>query len=210
LENAKRLCSELGIRQHTLSFRDEYDVTMFDIGKMGKENLCSFCGVLRRRLLNAKARQLGLDKLAVGHNLDDVAQTAMLNMVRNEPMRFARFNQPLVADSRMVSRIRPLRGIREKEVAAYALLTGHVFSSECCCPFSKSALRMSVRHELNFLEDRHPGSKTRMAASFDALQRMVHDSIPKEQLRLGTCRQCGEPCSGGLCMACDMLAGLRV
>jgi uncharacterized protein (TIGR00269 family) len=209
VDKARKLCGELGIEQHVFSFKDEYDITMFDIGSKGKENLCSYCGVLRRKILNSKARELGLDKLAIGHNLDDVAQTAMLNMVRNEPMRFARFNQPLVSDARMVPRVRPLRDIREKEVASYAFLVGHRHSSGCCCPFAKSALRMSVRHELNSLEDKHPGSKTKMAASFDILQKIVHDSISKEELKMGTCKECGEPCSKDLCMTCRMLAGLR-
>jgi uncharacterized protein (TIGR00269 family) len=108
----------------------------------------------------------------------------------------------------MVPRVRPLRDIREKEVAAYAFLMGHRYSSGCCCPFSKSALRMSVRHQLNYMEDQHPGTKAKIAASFDYLQEIVRGSVSKEGLGIGTCSGCGEPSSTELCMTCRMLKGL--
>jgi len=130
IENAKKRCSELGIEQHIYTFKFEHGKTIEEIAKAGAENLCSYCGVLRRKILNSKACELGLDKVAIGHNLDDVAQTAMLNLIRNEPLRFARFNEPLLESKKMVRRIRPLRDIREKEVAIYAFLNGHKYDSE--------------------------------------------------------------------------------
>jgi len=203
IENACKRCKELEVKQHLYSFQEECGTTIMDIAKK-KENLCSYCGVLRRRILNSKARELKLDKIAIAHNLDDIAQTAMLNMIRNEPLRLARFNSPLVADSRMVPRIRPLRDIREKEIATYAFLMGHEFNS-LCCPYSKNSLRRAVRHELNFLEDQYPGTKSRIASGFDTLQDMVHKSIQKENLSMKSCSECGEPSSANLCMGCKML-----
>lgn len=206
--NAKKRCRGLGIEQHVYSFREEHGTTISEIAKKGKENLCSYCGVLRRKILNSKARELGLSKIAIGHNLDDVAQTAMLNLIRNEPLRFARFNEPLSRSSSFVRRIRPLRAIREKEVAAYAFLHGHSYSSGCCCPNATGALRWSVRHELNSLEDTYPGTKSKIASSFGTLQKIVRDSIGKGKLEINECRECGEPSSTELCMGCRMLGEL--
>lgn len=208
LERAEKTCKKLGIKQHKYSFKKEYGITISQIAKKGVTNLCSYCGVLRRKLLNKKARELKLDKLAIGHNLDDVAQTAMLNLIRNEPMRFARFNDPLVESSEFVKRIRPLLALREKEVASYAFLHGYTFNSGCCCPHSSNAMRWAVRHQINFLEDRYPGTKQKMAASFSTLQKIVREKVAKENLEIKECKECGEPSSTDLCMACKMLSGL--
>jgi len=207
IENAEKRCRELGISQHVYSFSEEYGKTISQIAKAGKENLCSYCGVLRRKLLNSKSRELGLTKLAIGHNLDDVAQTAMLNLIRNEPMRFARFNDP-VENERFVPRIRPLRDIREKEVAAYAYLHGHKYDSGCCCPHATGALRWSVRHELNSLEDQYPGTKSKIATSFNTLQEIVKKEVSADNSNLKCCKECGEPASEEICMSCKMLSDL--
>ena len=207
IENAENRCKELRIKQYVYSFSDEYGKTISQIAKAGKENLCSYCGVLRRKLLNSKSRELGLNKLAIGHNLDDVAQTAMLNLIRNEPMRFARFNDP-VENEMFVPRIRPLRDIREKEVAAYALLHGHKYDSGCCCPNATGALRWSVRHELNSLEDQYPGTKSKVATSFNTLQKIVKKEVSTNNSQLKCCKECGEPTSEEICMGCKMLSDL--
>lgn len=216
--NAKEICEELGIEQHVYSFRKEYGTTVSAIARKGKGNLCSYCGVLRRRLLNSKARELGLDAVAIAHNLDDVAQTAMLNIIRNEPMRFARMEHHAgearagvyagPAARGMVPRISPLRDIREKEVAAYALLKGHRFGRKCCCPHSKDAMRWSVRHELNRLEERYPGTKIKIAACAGTVQKLAADALSKKGFSAKACMECGEPSSAGLCMACRMLGEL--
>jgi uncharacterized protein (TIGR00269 family) len=209
IENASKRCRELGIGQHVFSFKEEYGTTISEIGKKGKENLCSYCGVLRRKILNSKARELSIDKIATGHNLDDVAQTAFLNLIRNEPLRFARFNEPISNSDKFVRRIRPLREIREKEVAAYAFLHGHTYNSGCCCPNAKNALRWSVRHNLNSLEDAYPGTKSKVASSFNCLPGIVRDSLREKGGELLFCKECGEPSSTELCMACRMLGELR-
>ncbi|MBD3397657.1 TIGR00269 family protein [Candidatus Micrarchaeota archaeon] len=208
IQNAKKRCKELEIQQHVYTFREEHGKTIAEIAKEGKENLCSYCGVLRRKILNSKARELGMDKVAIGHNLDDVAQTAMLNLIRNEPLRFARFNEPLIENEKLIPRIRPLRDIREKEVAAYAFLHGHEYDSGCCCPHATSALRWSVRHELNSLEDQYPGTKSKIASSFNTLQAIVKDSVKDKKLKLKECSECGEPSSDEVCMGCKMLSDL--
>ncbi|MBU0532988.1 TIGR00269 family protein [Candidatus Micrarchaeota archaeon] len=205
IENTKQRCKELKIEHHIYSFQKEYNTTIMEIGKK-KDNLCSYCGVLRRKILNSKARELNLNKLAIGHNLDDVAQTALLNMVRNEPLRIARFNEPLIQNQKFIPRIRPFRDIREKEVAAYAFLRGHQYNSGCCCPFSKNSLRRSIRYKLDSLEDEYPGTKTRIASSFDVFQKLARDSIKEKKIKF--CNECGEPSSTEQCMSCKMLSAL--
>ena len=86
---AKEYCEQGEIPFHLFSFREEYGVTVDELVKKQKYS-CSYCGVLRRRLLNRKARELGADKLVTGHNLDDEAEAAMLNFLKADIGRMAR------------------------------------------------------------------------------------------------------------------------
>jgi len=89
LNAAKSLCKKLGVEHYIYSFWEEFGTTLDEIveGSKKLENpapACSYCGVLRRKLLNEKARELGVTKIATGHNLDDEIQTAMMNFIRGD------------------------------------------------------------------------------------------------------------------------------
>src|SRR3989344_2621998 len=99
LEVAKKECGKLGIPLKVVSFDAEFGSTLDKLLKeKGQERSCSYCGVMRRYSLNKYARELGATKLAIGHNSDDVAQTVMMNFMRNEPERLARF-APVSSDA---------------------------------------------------------------------------------------------------------------
>jgi uncharacterized protein (TIGR00269 family) len=65
-----------------------------------------------------------------------------------------------------------------------------------------------VRHELNSLEDQYPGTKSKIASSFNTLQKVMKDSVKGKKLELKECSECGEPCSDEVCMGCKMLSDL--
>ena len=52
---------------------------VFDIRK--EKNPCSLCANLRRGILNSTAKEYGYNKIALGHNEDDVLETFLLNMI---------------------------------------------------------------------------------------------------------------------------------
>lgn len=57
---------------------------------LGTKSRCTLCGVLRRQALDRGAVLCKADKLATGHNADDVAETLLLNLVRGDAARMAR------------------------------------------------------------------------------------------------------------------------
>ena len=57
---------------------------------LGTKSRCTLCGVLRRQALDRGAALCRADKLATGHNADDVAETLLLNLVRGDAARMAR------------------------------------------------------------------------------------------------------------------------
>lgn len=70
------LCSEYNIT-YTVKRTDLYNV-IFEIRK--EKNPCSLCARMRRGLLHDTAKELGCNKIALGHHLDDAAETFIMNL----------------------------------------------------------------------------------------------------------------------------------
>jgi tRNA(Ile)-lysidine synthase TilS/MesJ len=88
MESARRLTSMMGVEHHFISFNEEVGKTMDDIAKAtGHKGPCSYCGVIRRRCMNKVARDIGADVLATGLNLDDTAQSILMNFTRGDVER---------------------------------------------------------------------------------------------------------------------------
>ena len=88
---ARDLCKSLGIPHHVVSYKDLFGWTMDKVVKADKEAIpCSYCGVFRRQALNRKARELKADYLATGLNLDDTAQSVLMNVARGDMERMSR------------------------------------------------------------------------------------------------------------------------
>lgn len=201
---AEDFCRKEKIPLYLFSFKKEFGITLDEIAKKRK-NVCSFCGVMRRRLLNNAARKLKCTKLAVGHNLDDEAQTVLMNFFRSEFPRLARSGPVtgVMGMKEFVPRIKPLRECPEKEDVLYALLN-NIKYSDAECPYSEQAYRSSIRNCLNELEEKYPGTKFAILRSFDKLL-----PILKSRYKTGenpaVCIRCGEPSAKEVCKACQLL-----
>jgi len=205
LEVAEQEAKNLGIEHKIFSYKKEVGLSLDEIMEKKQEKIpCSYCGVIRRRLLNQAAREIHADKLAVGHNLDDMAQSVMMNIMRNEPLRLARLNEPLIQDEKFVSRIRPLLRTPEKEVAIYAILNDFPIDFQEC-PYARHAFRAHVREQLNETEERYPGTKFKIVNSFLAIEDALKKGMSEKPLEMKMCGQCGEPSGQSKCMFCSMM-----
>ena len=204
---AKRECRKLKIPLKVLSFKKELGYTLDAIMKEKNKAACSWCGVFRRHLLNKGALLVKANKIAIGHNLDDTAQTVLMNLMRNEPMRLVRFLEPVSEDKRLVPRIRPLLRIPEKEVAAYAAIKGmEIVHIEC--PYSHFSFRQHIKEHLNDTEQIYPGSKIRILNSFIEMEKWMRKGMGAQEFHFINCKKCHEPSSSDLCMKCRMLGEL--
>ncbi|KAL7248622.1 hypothetical protein ACSBR2_003376 [Camellia fascicularis] len=71
-----------GLPLKVVSYKELYGWTMDEIVKIsGLQNNCTFCGVFRHQALDCGAALLKVDKLATGHNADDIAETVLLNIL---------------------------------------------------------------------------------------------------------------------------------
>ena len=195
------IAERIGVPWVTASFREEYGVTLDEIvARKGTGLSCSYCGVLRRALLNRVAREEGVTKFAYGFTLDDEAQSVLMNVLRGDPYRLTR---PVREVTGLVPRIKPFMYIPEREVALYAFF--HVEGFDLAgCPYAADALRGDVRGILDAYTYRHPATKYSLVNLGEALRNP--EQPPEGGLRV--CERCGEPC-GEVCRACQVLDEVR-
>ncbi|QQG38626.1 MAG: TIGR00269 family protein [Candidatus Woesearchaeota archaeon] len=208
LKDARKLCEELKIPLYVYSYKEEFGQTLDEALKKYKLKPCSLCGVLRRYLLNKKARELGVNKLATGHNLDDEAQSILMNQIKNNIQTSARLG-PITGvkeDKRFIRRIKPLYFLTEREVATYAFLKGFV-SEFIECPNSGHGLRGDVRKFLNDFEGKYPGTKHAILNSFLEIMPLLRKDYKMQEIK--DCVDCGEPCSQERCQTCALLNSLK-
>lgn len=198
----RRFCSDNGIAFHLRSF-SELGVSMDGIAPVsGDSSPCTFCGVFRRMLMNDEARRIGARYLATGHNLDDTAQSIMMNFVRGDAERMARMAPHVNVQPGLIPRFLPLREIPEKETLLYAIVSGLEFW-DGVCPYWEEALRNQYRDIVDQLEDRTPGARYGILSSFDRIRPLLAADLPGSVLR--PCPRCGEPTQGSRCKTCELL-----
>lgn len=201
---ARKIAGDLGIRQEVVSFRDEYG---FDLDNAVQDGAmpCTVCGVFRKNALNRAAKRLGATKVATGHNLDDEAQSVLMNYLKGDMERLARF-RPRRRQTGLVPRIKPLRGIPEKEVALYGIAR-EFFEESRECPYARLSFRSDVRDMMNRLEDLFPGTKHSTLQGYERILKLAGNKWV--QADLSYCRICGEPCVQDMCKACELLDRLK-
>lgn len=199
--NAKKVADSLGVPVHVTSFREEYGITLDGIVELFGDRLsCTYCGILRRALMNRCARGLGITKIAYGMTLDDEAQSVLLNVLRGDERGLTNKKIP---HPMMVPRIKPFMNIPERDVALYAFL--HVGGFDLHgCPYSHNALRNDVRGILDEYSSRHPSTKHALVNLGETLPEIC--DLDGEGLRV--CPGCGEPC-GNACRTCQIINQVR-
>ncbi len=202
----RRFCEQNDVVFHLRSF-SELGVTMDAIAPVsGSSSPCTYCGVFRRMLMNEEARNIGARYLATGHNLDDAAQSIMMNFVRGDVERLARMAPHKHVQPGLIPRFMPLREIPEKETLLYALVSGMEFW-DGVCPYWEAALRNQYRSIVDDLEDRSPGARFGILSSFDQIRPMLWSNMPQSNLH--PCPRCGEPTVGDSCKSCQLLDKAR-
>ena len=197
---ARELAARLGVEHRVVEFEMACGRDLDDLVRGREHRACTVCGVLRRRLLQGSAREIGADRLAMGHCLDDEAESVLMNWLRGDLYRTAGA-RPRGGEG-MVPRTKPLARIPEKEVVSYALL--HDLAPDLPeCPYTRHALRAGVRGLIHRAEFRSPATMARVVAGQAGLEARFRGLLPPADFT--TCPDCGEPVLGGSCRACALL-----
>ncbi len=199
----KNLTEKLDVPHYVFSFRELYNFSLDDAIRLRKEKVsaCSICGILRRRALDIAAKELRVDAIATAHNLDDVLQTFIINLLNGDMDRI-RWLDPIIKPRSdfFARRIRPLMEIYEKEIVMYAFLNDTPFQT-VTCPYMNEGIRSEIRSMMNSLEERHPGIKySTLNSAINVSRNLVTDDRERRM-----CRKCSFPSSSDLCSACKVL-----
>ncbi len=195
---------KLDIPLKIVSIKDAFGKTVDEIAKMNyRQNPCTFCGVFKRYLMNREARRIGGDKLATGHNLDDDAQSILMNFMRGDYERFIRLGyvSGIGQDSKFVERIKPLRNLLDKEIKLYADLKEIPYISERCPHAKDEIMRREIKNFLDDFEMMHPGVKYQIVRFHEKIKSSLK---PEKDKKFGYCKICGEPTTQEICKACEL------
>ncbi|MCL5437543.1 MAG: TIGR00269 family protein [Candidatus Thermoplasmatota archaeon] len=188
----------IGVEWHCRSFNDEAGFTMDRLAPRERERTtCAYCGVFRRSIMNSMARDLGATRLVTGLNLDDTAQSVMMNIARGDMTRMSMMGPHERTVDGLVPRAQPLLGIPENEVLLYAIQRGIPFIRSSC-PYSEEASRNLFRDIVLRLEAEMPGSRYAVIKSGMAMS----EAPPSG--RISRCAECGDVTSGSECRACAL------
>lgn len=139
----------------------EYKIVEADTYSIVKEKIpegkttCSLCSRLRRGVIYRTAKELGANKIALGHHRDDIVETLFLNLFFGAKMKA--MPPKLATNDKQNIVIRPLAYCSEKDIAAYARQMGFPIIPCDLCGSQENLQRQKVKDMLNAWELEHPG-----------------------------------------------------
>jgi len=205
IQSAVSLTQQLGIPHHIVSFHSLFGTTLDSLLGAHPLRACTACGILRKKALSDAAREIDATSIATGHNLDDAAQSVLMNYLRGDFERLLRDSSSR-EDRGFIRRIKPLADVNEKEITLYSMIngiTGHLPE----CPYATTAFRAEVRTLQAAIEYHYPGASHRIIQGQENLVTMAHKSMTDRTI--DQCSVCGDPCSRRICQACGLLAELE-
>ncbi len=149
IENAKRLNIPL----------EMFETDIFDITSKVGGNPCYLCARMRRGHLYNKAKELGCNKIALGHHFDDVIETTLLSLFYGAEIKT--MMPKLHSDNyEGIELIRPLYLVKESAVIAWRNFNNLKFLN-CACRFTENCS----------LEDANDGKRYEMKKLVDTLRK---------------------------------------
>ena len=132
-----------------------FDSDIFDVTVSVEKNPCYLCARMRRGFLYAKARELGCNKIALGHHFSDVIETTVMGLfyggqLQAMPPKLRSKNFP------GMELIRPLYCVHEDAIIAWKNYN-HLQFLQCACRFTEArdaaddGVGHSKRQEIKFL-----------------------------------------------------------
>ena len=140
---------------------------VFDIRK--EKNPCSLCANLRRGIINSIAIKEGCNKIALGHNQDDVLETFLLNLLYTGSI--STFAPKSYMDRTKITLIRPLIYTPEKDIKRF-IKKNDISVMPKVCPMDGKSKREDMKQLIYTLSKNIPMVRANL---FGAIQRNLPD-----------------------------------
>ena len=157
----EELCRRLNVEYKVVP--TQIGKVVFDIRK--ENNPCSLCAKMRRGALYGYAKEIGCNKVALGHHFDDVVETFMLNLFYEG--RLGCFQPVTYLSNTDITLIRPMIYMPEKDVRYFAS-KAELPVVKSSCPADGNTQREEMKQLLRELDRKHDGLRYRI---FGAIQR---------------------------------------
>lgn len=130
-----------------------FESNIFDVVKDVEQSPCYLCARMRRGCLYNRAKELGCNKIALGHHFDDVIETTLLSMFYGSEIKT--MMPKLHSDNfEGLELIRPLFLVKEDAVLAWVKSNNLTFIN-CACKFTEKTSKIddesSKRNEMKKL-----------------------------------------------------------
>ena len=161
----------------------EYRIVEQDTYSIVKEKIpegkttCSLCSRLRRGIIYRTAKELGANKIALGHHRDDIVHTLFLNLLFGGKLKA--MPPKLVTDDGAHVVIRPLAYCGESDIAKFARGMEYPIIPCNLCGSQKNLQRQKIREMMADWDQRYPG---RTESVFTALQNIVPSHLADNNL----------------------------
>lgn len=214
IEKAEDFCKKHDIEYKIISFKEKIGYKLDQIVNIKKKSLdyryaCNYCATFRRRILNDSAKDLGGTVLALGHNLTDVAETFLMNILYKRfhiianQYRFKEKNGRI--DNYFIKKITPLMRIPEDEISLYANIKNFDYY-QLHCPYRETdpIIRKRVLDFIQKCKQYSPEIEFNLLNGFLELSKTLY--YQSEKMGYKTCRFCGYPCGNTrICTYCSYL-----
>ena len=207
-ENIKGFCKEQDIKLHIVCFQEEFGYSLCGlqsvlVSKGVKFKSCTTCGVLRRYLINKKARLIKPNVVVTGHNLDDEAQSVIMNLLKNNLEILARLGPKtgIIKDKKFIPRVKPFYLTSEKEIVAYSKAMNFPVIYERC-PCASDSYRNHLRNLLDKMDSKSKENVVKRFLKILPKLRKEFDTIEK----MNYCKNCKEPAKDQFCQTCKILS----
>ncbi|MGL5822293.1 MAG: tRNA 2-thiocytidine biosynthesis TtcA family protein [Sarcina sp.] len=159
------LCKKLDVPFYEV--QTQIKEIVFDIRK--EKNPCSLCANLRRGALNAKAQELGCNKVALGHHKDDALETYFMSLAYEG--RINCFSPKSYMDKNKITLIRPMVFIEENMIIRQAKENNYPIIKNPC-PADGKTNRQDMKELIRKLDKEMPGFKRNLFKSLTNSEQM--------------------------------------
>ena len=218
IKKAQTFCESIGVEHHIISFKDYFGQSLDEIIKRKKNSpdykyACNYCATIRRRLLNNSAKELGGDVLAMGHNLTDISETFLMNILYNRLNLIG--SQYIFKEEKesikqyFIKKVLPLMRIPEEEIFLYVNIKRfEYYPSHCPYREKDPIIRKRV---LNFIQEckkYSPEIEFNLFNGFIELSELIYHQYNKKSYVF--CEICGFPSSNtDICTYCSLRKELK-
>ena len=139
----------------------DYKIITEDTYSIVKEKIpegkttCSLCSRLRRGIIYRVAREIGANKIALGHHKNDIVETFFMNMFFGSKLKS--MPPKLLSDDQTNVVIRPLAYIEEKDIVSFSKTMNYPIIPCNLCGSQENLQRNKVKSMLNSWEKEQPG-----------------------------------------------------